>query len=144
MGRCDTLIQYLAGRNSGANSPSPTMEAIYDKGLTNPPHKIPKVDKEVIEELKMHNESLQDYVLQLLQEVDFQKSENDRLRKENADIKKQIENLRNLSLDDSCEEREGYPILDIDVDNLATMQLPPLEMPKFDYTPFKLNADGSE
>lgn len=128
MEQCDTLLCYLEGRTVELNASEARfhkhLKPFYQSGV-----KIQKDDKQIIEELRVHNESLQNHILSLLQEREQFKTEVDRLRSKNEKLSQDLAHHKDRWITKSPDNLYlNEPGLQLD-----SLDLPPLEMPKFDF-----------
>lgn len=122
MEQCDTLLCYLEGRTEARFHKH--HKPFYQSGV-----KIQKDDKQIIEELRVHNESLQNHILSLLQEREQFKAEVDRLRSKNEKLSQDLARHNDRWVTNSSDPLYlNDPGLQLD-----SLDLPPLEMPKFDF-----------
>ena len=149
MEECDSLLQFLKNRTATAGKPEPPKASKYTssqnkKQLFQSGTKIPIDDQLIIEELRMHNDALREHILELLTECDLKDLQANQYKKENEKL---VERLRKLEsqMSESNESEKCYPLPSrMSVDDLPSMELPPLEMPTFDFDKFKLQDDGEE
>ncbi len=144
MEECDSLLAFLRDRASGRfNEEDKDIQPTKRPGV-----KAPKDDKTIIEELRVHNDALRGHILELLRENEGYYTELLALRKENAELHAQLHGDQAGDLHqetnepsallvestDSEKSEKYFPNPDrIDINILPTMELPPLEMPKFDF-----------
>ena len=122
MEQCDTLLCYLEGRTEARFRKN--HKPLYQLGV-----KIQKDEQQIIEELRVHNESLQNHILSLLKEREQFKIEVDRLRSENERLCRD-----RARLDSRWVTSSSHPLyLNEPGLQLGSLELPPLEMPKFDF-----------
>ena len=142
MKECDSLLQFLSHRQSlGYRSlVPPNSSSAY---ASNNGSKSPKDDKVIIEELKMHNDALRQHVLDMLRDLETQakdldhyKSENGRLHARLRDMEKMNKSQMTESADSDLEYQLPMHVR-MNLDDLTSLELPPLEMPKFDLDSFK-------
>lgn len=149
MEQCDNLLDFLESRTgegvvSGGRFRS-LQGAAYQSGI-----KIQKDEKQIIEELRLHNESLQGHVLTLLQECETSKDEIDRLRSENRQLRHDVtrhdvtRHGRDQWMMTSTEVQQQRFLDDELQIDLRSLELPPLEMPKFDFDLIAVNYDRNE
>ena len=130
---CDTLLHFLNDRKTGTGNDhiDNRFIASYTVGI-----KVDKDDRTIIEELRVHNEMLQEQILQLLQEVEDERRKNraevDVLLADNRNLRQEVARLK------GCSEATGNPWTSSEPFD-AGLDLPPLEMPKFDFD--VLNAE---
>lgn len=118
----DTLIQFLIKRNRSQNSQlkiplCPVSPVEGATGMT----KLPKDDKQLIEELRMHNEDLRKHVYNLLKEVENYQEENEALRLKVEKLEKELSGVH-------CEKRTPN-----EFERFVDEALPPLETPDFNF-----------
>lgn len=137
MEQCDSLLCYLNQRTKTSekgfhlgNIPKPYHSAI----------KIKKDDKEVIEELRLHNESLRTHILSLLQECDMLKAESERMHSENKRLKQDLARRHDYRTSTLSYETKSHFNNQLHLD-LGSLELPPLEIPKFDFDLLAGNND---
>ena len=127
-GEYDTLLQFLDDR----------------MGTQRPPPKEPDLSV-IIKQLRVNNTALQERVTELSKESDSQRHLVEQLRTENASLRDRIARLERTNLNSEFEHQVSPLPLDMNVDDLASLPLAPLEMPHFDFdslTPRKLAPDG--
>lgn len=145
MEQCDNLLDFLESRTGeGVSGFRSHQGAAYQSGI-----KIQKDEKQIIEELRLHNESLQGHVLTLLQECETSKDEIERLRSENRQLRHDV-----TRHDVTCHDRDHWMMTSTEVKqrflddelqiDLRSLELPPLEMPKFDFDLIAGNYDRDE
>jgi len=127
-GEYDTLLQFLDDR-MGTQRPPPK-----ESDLT-----------VVIKQLRVNNTALRERVCELSKESDSQRHLVEQLRTENALLRDRITRLERTNLHSDFERQVSPLPLDMNVDDLASLPLAPLEMPHFDFdslTPRKVASDG--
>ena len=136
MRQCDTLLKFLddrLGPDKCQPNESDNVCAV----------KVPKDERTIIEELQVHNEALREHICELLKECDSQHHLVERFRTENATLRDRVAQLERRAAVDELDHQGPLP-LDMNVDDLASLPLAPLEIPHFDYdslVPRKANAD---
>ena len=130
MHECDTLLHFLDDR-LGTNKPTPK-----ECGDTSA----------VIEELQVDNEALREHICELVKECESQHHLVEYFQTENAKLRDRVAQLERTNLHhvDEFDHKVALP-LDMNVDDLASLPLAPLEMPHFDFdslTPRKVDMDG--
>ncbi len=150
MQECDSLLKFLKNRQTGQNAETHPPSALRT-GV-----KTPKDDKTIIEELRMHNEALRGHILELLRENEGYWKELQLLRQENVKLHLKSESVdldgtvdESSTLAESTESEKSekyYPNPHrMDINDLPGMELPPLEMPTFDFDSLnKLNSTLNE
>ena len=138
MRQCDTLLKFLDDRlrpDKCQPNESDDVRAV----------KVPKDERTIIEELRVHNEALREHICELLEECDSQHHLVEGFRTENATLRDRVAQLeRSLCAGVDELDHQGPLPLDMNVDDLASLPLAPLEMPHFDYDSLvtcKANAD---
>lgn len=136
MAETDSLLQYLANRHYGNYSlkdlnkhkenslRQKTMDEIIAEAV-----KSPKEEKTIIEELRIHNEELRKHISIILKELETCEAEKSQL----AHKLEQYEHAQALYLDN----------VDAEEFNLPSLDLPPLEMPHFDFETVKDELSNS-
>lgn len=146
MEECDSLLTFLRNRAAGHNGENTTYSEIANQKPSPIGTKNPKDDKTIIEELRMHNEALRAHILDLLRENEGYYKELQILRKENVEFhisqsgknKQQSPGVHSSSMladsTDSDKSEKYYPNPNrLDINDIPSMELPPLEMPTFDF-----------
>ena len=147
MQECDSLLQFLndrSGMSIGARYKAPGARNNASTMIRSAV-KVPKGEKEIIEELEIQNEYLRQHIENLLDENQLQKSEVEMLRAENQQLITRNRELQNQlppsELSESTEEYGPIP-KGMTLDDLPSMELPPLEMPTFDFQdPFRMQQN---
>ncbi|CAH1784781.1 unnamed protein product, partial [Owenia fusiformis] len=132
----DSLLQFLQTRAlaqaQGDRLPSiethtkRTKDEIIQSAV-----KSPKTESEIIEELHINNQSLRGQVLELLKELEEKDKEVTRLQNENSALRKRTNDKEDK---DSDSEKENFYSMPLNLDDLPSLpELPPLEMPTFDF-----------
>jgi hypothetical protein len=112
---------------------------------------VDKSDKIIMEELRCHNDALRNHILEFMKEseenhrqIAYLQRELDFSRKENRDMKDRFSKTertpRNptIPMQDSVHSETFYSMpMGLNLDNLPALELPPLEMPKFDFDSIK-------
>ena len=137
---CDSLLAFLRNRTAGQNVENVLQNEKTQTRTGTAGIKKPKDDKTIIEELRMHNEALRLHILELLRENEGYYKELKTLRKENVELftsrnnkGKQDGSILEESTDSEKSEKY-YPNPNrIDINDIPSMELPPLEMPTFDF-----------
>ena len=139
MEECDSLLSFLKNRAAGRHMENTIYPETFQNKTMIGGIKNPKDDKTIIEELRMHNEALRTHILELLRENEGYYKELQTLRKENV----QLHISRNdggehdsvlTESTDSEKSEKYYPNPHrIDINDLPSLELPPLEMPTFDF-----------
>ncbi|XP_029657602.2 nuclear receptor-binding factor 2 [Octopus sinensis] len=138
----DSLIQYLVSRNqSHAAKNLDTLSDCINSRIHAPAQpvmtKMPKDDKQVIEELQIQNEDLRKHILLLLKEVENYQSLQKSLesyQEENELLRLKIENLeKKLDIKSKKTTANEYQTY---VDEVLT----PLETPQFNYKDMTLRT----
>ena len=132
---CDTLLHFL---NQRPSLDYRSYSLMHTATGTTAPARAMKDDAQIIEELRIHNDALRKHVIDLLQEKETQdrdlqhyKAENNRLHARLRDMEK----MKNSRMSDSIDSELEYqvpPTMRMNLDDLSSLDLPPLEMPKFD------------
>ena len=145
MKECDSLLQFLNHRQSldYRSLVPPTSSSAY---ASNNGSRSPKDDKVIIEELKTHNDALRGHVMDMLRDLETQakdlehyKAENGRLHARLRDMEKMNRSQMTESVDSELEYQPMH--LRMNLDDLTSLELPPLEMPKFDLDSFKTGLE---
>ena len=147
MEECDSLLSFLKNRAAGRYMENTINLETFQKttvgGIKNP-----KDDKTIIEELRMHNEALRTHILELLRENEGYYKELQTLRKENVELHKSRNDggKRDSFLTESTDSEKSekyYPNPHrIDINDLPSLELPPLEMPTFDFDSLNKLSDS--
>ena len=123
MEETDSLLTFLKKRADGSTDGHPKNPLLKSAS------KIPKDEKQIVEELRIHNEALRNHVLQLLRELDERQRENANLR-ERLRIHEEKKYMANSY------DSETYFSVPIS-SGIDLPDLPPLEMPTFDFNSLK-------
>ncbi len=147
---CDSLLIFLNKRGRKVEQPpslSPVKCTLDSEA--NSEGRLPKSDADVIEELRVHNEALRAHVLDLLDEtqendrqIHYYRRELDHMRSENQRLRDRLNSLEPTTPDAAMDDHEldtdayySFPVgMPPNLDHLPSLELPPLEMPKFDFT----------
>ena len=149
MEKCDSLIAFLKNRAAGQNVEN---NSYNEKGHARADItgiKTPKDDKTIIEVLRIHNDALRLHILELLRENEGYCKELQTLRKENVELftsrnsrGRQDGSILEESTDSEKSEKY-YPNPNrIDINDIPSMELPPLEMPTFDFDSLNKLSDS--
>ena len=124
MEETDTLVQFLIKRNRSQSGqlkaplcPVGPVEGATGSNMS----KLPKDDKQMIEELQMHNEDLRKHVCNLLKEVESYQEENEALRLKVEKLEKELSRAH-------CEKQTPN-----EFERFVDEALPPLETPDFNF-----------
>lgn len=133
MEECDSLLQFLNERHKVAGKIPP--HQLYSSAI-----KVPKDELQMVEELRLHNEALRAHILDLLKECEEHRANRLHLENENKMLKYKLEKLqrRDSSTSQESSEQEEHVAPPSDINPDAIPDLPPLEMPQFDFDSFSL------
>ena len=152
----ESLLRFLNNRAARGKDFGPNREEIiYRFESKTDTVYADKSDKMVMEELRTHNDALRNQILEFIKDseenhrqIAYLQRELDFCRKENRDMKdrfsKTERNSRNqtIPLQDSVHSETLYSMpMGLNLDNLPALDLPPLEMPKFDFDSIKSGTD---
>lgn len=160
---CDSLLQFLNKRAAAAGRgihQADTLKALLSQNNAGCQGvKVPKDDKMIIEELRLHNIALLNHIADLLKETEGRQArleqyeqELNQFRLENYELKEKLQRLqqaargripaREDSESDMEHSTELYPFPSgMNLDDLPILRLPPLEMPKFDFDSLKIASN---
>ena len=154
MDECDSLLQLLNHRASEMKSPAKPTNPQTDTTRENTSQakltgsngiKIPKDDKVVIQELRVHNGALQNHIVELLKECEYQQRQLAHYRRENDELKERLNQIQKPFMEESTDSEKYYPIpVGMNVHDLPSLELPPLEMPEFDFSTLKIESDETQ
>jgi hypothetical protein len=134
MAETDSLLQFMG--NQTHRTPSAYQKLIKNlsssEELARSGSKVPKDDKQIIEELRIHNVDLRKHLERTLQELDCSQKECQKLHD-------RLKRSEDKPLSDSSEGSDTFcAVRSSDMlEDLPSLELPPLEMPKFDFQAFK-------
>ena len=140
---CDSLLAFLNNRHS--------MDYKSLHEVKPAKKRLIKDDSQIIEELRIHNDALRRHILDLLHDRDVAESDLQYYKQENQRQRERIQELENTNRSnmtqstsmDSDLEYQMPAALKMNLDDLASMDLPPLEMPKFDFDGLTIGGDQS-
>ncbi|XP_064631184.1 nuclear receptor-binding factor 2-like [Lineus longissimus] len=134
MAETDSLLQFMGSRPHRSASAYQKMikKLSSNEDSSRTGSKVPKDDKQVIEELRIHNVELRKHLERTLNELDSS-------RQECRLLKDRLKSIEDKPLSDSSEGSETFcAVRSTDMlEDLPSLELPPLEMPKFDFQAFK-------
>ena len=144
MEECDSLLQMLNHRgHEDEKSNGEKKGDVTPRQQTNGT-KVPKDDKVIIEELRMHNIALCTHIVDLLKEIEQNKRQMQHYKSENDELKDKL-NRHDTSynmMEDSTDSEKYYPVpVGMNLHDLPSLELPPLEMPKFDFSALKIDSE---
>ena len=148
MEECDSLLSFLKNRAAGRYMENTIYPETFQNKTMIGGIKNRKDDKTIIEELRMHNDALRTHILELLRENEGYYKELQTLRKENVELHKSRNNggKRDSFLTESTDSEKSekyYPNPHrIDINDLPSLELPPLEMPTFDFNSLNKLSDS--
>ncbi|XP_013383158.1 nuclear receptor-binding factor 2 [Lingula anatina] len=142
MEETDSLLFFLHNRaiSLGMDSPRPWP----NRHLIQTAVKAPKDDKMIIEELKTHNLALRSHIEQLLGENANLHEELNNIKKENEELKTN-NHIKPVYVDDENDEEERFYSIPphMNLSDLPSLELPPLEMPLFDFDSIKAKMNSN-
>lgn len=138
MHECDSLLQFLTERHSI----DPAVTAASENA-----HRSPKDDSTIIEELRLHNSALRQHIVDLLRDIETQGSDLEHYKMENARLHARVHDVeRRAKMSDSADSEFEYSLpqaVRMKLADFSSLELPPLEMPKFDLAILKTNNSES-
>lgn len=158
-------VARAAGAQIGTRAASGTADSDQNDESTSAAENVEtkrmtaKSDTVIIEELRVHNDALRAHILDLLNEAeeyqrqeDYTRREMDYLRGDNRRLKERLHRLENNApgasgspLATTSDTFYSFPVgMALNLDNLPSLELPPLEVPKFDFNTLKPNGDWDE
>ena len=159
MEECDSLLQILNKRavtigQREHGQPSSLQQIQQDNQDTSASQingiKIAIDDKLMIEELVTHNNALRQHILQLLNELENKEQQLQLMRQKYDNLHDTVERCSqsNDRMDTSMVDSTGRSVYNfpmaINLDKLPALELPPLEMPKFDLDSLCDKSDKQE
>ena len=145
MEECDSLLAFLRRRaqEMGRSIEEPgtlSITQLPETSVIESGVKTPKDDKTIIEELRVYNDALRYHILDLLKQTEEQAGVVNQLREENTQLKLKLNSTDSKSgtalaeSSDSEKSEKYYPNpANINIDDLPSLELPPLEVPTFDF-----------
>lgn len=166
---CDSLLAFLNNRHSLDYKSYEQARSMKPPSAQTPlakRHIGPKDSAQIIEELRIHNDALRRHILDCLHDQDALEAELAHARDQNARLRERVRQLEGKDMDESEAgntnissnpsrrqmmtqsmeaDLEYEPAtLRMNLDDLASMDLPPLEMPKFDMDALTLTSSQSD
>lgn len=100
-------------------------------------------ESDVIEELRVYNDELRKQVKHLLDELKVKDAMIQKLQDSNEKLREAFDKQRGktTTLDSNDDVEPSPAVLNMDLNNLSSLDLPPLEVPKFDFDSLCLKDD---
>ena len=149
----DSLLRFLNNRAAMCKEFNVQWQEFAYQSDAKDGEREEKDDKVIMSRLLCQNDALRNHILEFLKEAEenhkqiaYLQRELDFCRKENRDLKDRLSktepSARNTSMPDSVRSDTFYSMpIGLNLENLPELELPPLEMPKFDFDLLKTCSD---
>lgn len=144
LGECEALVQSmsLSVENPGLKEDKTIKENQPKTTEADTPSQVKNVA--ALDELKGHLFTAKCHAINMLKDNELLQRQVQYYKCENEQLKEKLNRPERTYMEDSTDSEKYYPVpVGMNLHDLPSLELPPLEMPKFDFSAIKMDAENA-